>query len=91
MDGAGHKRRRTEDGMMAADGGLEADLDEEDLEDLFGNEVSNNPGGEGQVVEADAEVPRDVEPDEVEEEDQEGAAHKVLPDPGEPTATEVEH
>ena len=41
-------------------------------------------------MQEDAQAPVDVEGEDVEESDQTGAAHKVLPDPGEPTATEVE-
>ena len=76
--------------VSAADGGLEADLDEEDLKDLSSDEVYNDQGGAGQAVESDADLPEGVEREEAEEEDQRGAAHRVPPDPGEPTGAEVE-
>jgi len=66
--------------VFAADGGLEADEDNEDFGDLSGDEVHNDP----------AERTDDVAQDAADDDDLKGAAHKVLPDPGEPTTAEVE-
>ena len=65
-------------------------MDEQELKDLFSDEGNNDHGGVEQAADADAQVPEDDDCHEVDEEDQRGAAHKVLPDPGEPTAAEVE-
>ena len=72
----------TDEVVFAADGELEAE-DEEDLKDLFGNDQ----GGEVQAADADADAP---EGEDADDDDLRGAVHKVLPDPGEPTAAEVE-
>ena len=66
--------------VFAAGGGLEAGAGEEDLGDLFGDEVHNDQ----------ADRTADVAHEEADEDDQRGVAHKVLPDPGGPTAAEVE-
>ena len=55
-------------------------MDEEELEEIFGESIEApllQPSDESEGVEAA-------------EEDLRGAAHKLLPDPGEPTAAEVE-
>ena len=58
------------------------------MEDLFDEEAVGESGGKERGE--SAEVPHDAEGIEVEESDLRGAAHRVLPDPGEPTAAEVE-
>jgi hypothetical protein len=81
--------------VFAADGGLEADMDEEEIEEIFGDRATApllQPSDDAQELAAgaDAEVLDDSEGVEAAEEDLRGAAHKILPDPGEPTAAEVE-
>ena len=63
-------------------------MNEEGMQDLFDDELTEEVGEKEQ--EEGAEVSRDQEGADVEEHDLQGAAHKVLPDPGEPTAAEVE-
>ena len=76
--------------VFAADGELEAE-DEEDLKDLISDDVINDHGGEVQAADADADVPDGNDHDgDADDDDLRGAVHKVLPDPGEPTAAEVE-
>ena len=80
--------------VFAADGGLEAFRDEEEIKDLFGDgdgadapllqpSEDDQDGVPGQVLE-------DSEGVEAAEDDLRGAAHQVLPDPGEPSAADVE-
>jgi hypothetical protein len=77
--------------VLAADGGLEAEMDEKELQEIFGDEVSESHEDEqhktAEVV-ADSLNGEDLE--EHEEDDLRGAEHKLLPDPGEPTSAEVE-
>ena len=75
--------------VFAAEGGLE-DLDEEDLKDLFSDDIANDHGSGVQAADAEIRNPEAAGSDEAEDGDQRGAAHRVLPDPGEPTAAQVE-
>ena len=77
----------TTDVVFAADGGLEAEMDEEELKDLFSDEA------EAPLLQPSVEdrgLADGTEGLTATEEDLEGAVHKILPDPGEPTAAEVE-
>ena len=81
--------------VLAADGGPEAELDEEELRDLFSEEATApllQPSGDdhGHADDADAEVRDGAGEEQAAEEDLQGAEHKLLPDPGEPTAAMVE-
>jgi hypothetical protein len=80
--------------VFAADGGLEADMDEEEIEEIFGDKAAAplvHPSDDDQEPGAGAQDGLgDVEGSEAAEEDLRGATHRILPDPGEPTAAEVE-
>ena len=79
--------------VFAADGGMEAEIDAEDLRGFFGDEEGDNHAKEDNADKLLAEPGNpsdDVALNNHEEDDQQGSAHKVLPDPGEPTAAEVE-
>ena len=76
--------------VFAADGELEAE-DEEDLKDFISDDVINDHGGGVQVADNEADAPDGNDHDgDADDDDLRGAIHKVLPDPGEPTAAEVE-
>ena len=64
-------------------------MDEQELKDLFGDAEQGHGGGE-HVADAGEVTPGDGEGSGADDDDPTGAAHKTLPDPGEPTAAEVE-
>ena len=77
--------------VFATDGEFEGELDEKDLEEFYGNEVNHEQEDvQHKAVEVGAEVCDDGELEAQEDEDLRGAEHKLLPDPGDPTAAEVE-
>ena len=77
--------------VFATDGEFEGEMDEKDLEELYGEEVDNDQEDvEHEAAKVSAEVCDGGELEAHEDEDLCGAEHKLLPDPGDPTAAEVE-
>ena len=66
-------------------------MDEEELKDLFGDKVDEGHEKEQHKTDEDVAASRDAEDlEEREEDDLQGAEHKLLPDPGEPTSADIE-
>ncbi len=76
--------------VRAADGGLGAEVDEEEIAEIFRNNADASDAAHEPCADAQEEVLGDAEDVEPTAEDLQGEAHKILPDPGEPTAAEVE-
>ena len=76
----------TTEAILATDGGLEAELDEGAIGDIFGS----RDGAPLLQPSDDVHVPDQAGEVAAAEGDLRGAVHKLLPDPGEPAAAEVE-
>ena len=79
--------------VFTAEAPLDGDLDEEDIADIFGDEAQSSAGNAVEQTDLPpcSDKPlEDIEGENCDEDDLQGAAHKILPDPGEPTAAEVE-
>ena len=65
-------------------------MDEEEIAEIFGNNEDAPDPAHELCADEQEEVLGDAEDVEPTEEDLQGAAHKILPDPGEPTAADIE-